>query len=124
MLDKPREQPFCLSTSRRRTRTVRGSRSTLLVPSRGRAHGGHRAPDKAVVTSRRASAGIGARAIHIAASFIAPESRCERVDGLWGQRHFIGADPNGVQLDVIELIPPTPAYAASFTQPPAVVATA
>ena len=32
-----------------------------------------------------------------------------------GQRHFIPEDPNGVAIDVIKPIPPSPEYAAQFT---------
>lgn len=32
----------------------------------------------------------------------------------FGQRHFITADPNGVMIDVIKPIPPSPAFAAQF----------
>jgi catechol 2,3-dioxygenase-like lactoylglutathione lyase family enzyme len=31
-------------------------------------------------------------------------------DEPFGQRHFIGADPNGVLIDVVQRIPPTPAW--------------
>ncbi|BDP43904.1 glyoxalase (plasmid) [Deinococcus aetherius] len=36
----------------------------------------------------------------------------------FGQRHFITADPNGVLIDVITVIPPTPEYAAQYLNPP------
>jgi uncharacterized glyoxalase superfamily protein PhnB len=36
-------------------------------------------------------------------------------DEPFGQRHFITADPNGVLIDVIKPIPPTPEFAAQFT---------
>ena len=39
-------------------------------------------------------------------------------DEPFGQRHFITADPNGVLIDVIKPIPPTPEYEAMFTQGP------
>ncbi|MFB2553077.1 VOC family protein [Ensifer soli] len=32
----------------------------------------------------------------------------------FGQRHFIAADPNGVMIDVIKPIPPSPAFAAMY----------
>ncbi|MEU0789916.1 VOC family protein [Amycolatopsis sp. NPDC005961] len=35
------------------------------------------------------------------------------VDEAFGQRHFYVADPNGVLLDVIEMIPPDPDWAAA-----------
>jgi hypothetical protein len=35
-------------------------------------------------------------------------------DEPFGQRHFITEDPNGVAIDVIKPIPPTPEYAAQF----------
>ncbi|GAB3163612.1 VOC family protein [Amycolatopsis sp. NPDC004378] len=35
------------------------------------------------------------------------------VDELYGQRHFFVADPNGVLLDVIEMIAPDPEWAAA-----------
>jgi catechol 2,3-dioxygenase-like lactoylglutathione lyase family enzyme len=38
-------------------------------------------------------------------------------DEPFGQRHFIVADPNGVLVDVITEIAPSPEYAASFTDP-------
>lgn len=34
----------------------------------------------------------------------------------FGQRHFIVADPSGVLIDVITEVPPTPEFAAQFTQ--------
>ncbi len=34
----------------------------------------------------------------------------------WGQRHFITSDPNGLLLDVIQLIPPTAEYAESYSE--------
>ena len=41
-------------------------------------------------------------------------------DEPWGQRHFITRDPNGVLLDVIEPIPPSPEFAAQYAadEPP------
>lgn len=35
-------------------------------------------------------------------------------DEPFGQRHFITADPNGVLIDVIKPIPPTPEFAAQY----------
>ncbi|WP_329044322.1 hypothetical protein OG738_24315 [Amycolatopsis sp. NBC_01488] len=35
------------------------------------------------------------------------------VDEVYGQRHFSVADPNGVLLDVIEMIAPDPDWAAA-----------
>lgn len=35
-------------------------------------------------------------------------------DEAFGQRHFIGVDPGGVMIDVIEEIPPSPEFAAQF----------
>jgi catechol 2,3-dioxygenase-like lactoylglutathione lyase family enzyme len=32
----------------------------------------------------------------------------------FGQRHFITADPNGVLIDIIKVIPPTPEYADQY----------
>lgn len=40
------------------------------------------------------------------------------VDEAWGQRHFYVADPNGVLLDVIEMIPADPEWAAANTPAP------
>lgn len=37
-------------------------------------------------------------------------------DEPFGQRHFITADPNGVLIDVIKPIPPSPDYAAMFVE--------
>lgn len=37
-------------------------------------------------------------------------------DEPFGQRHFICAGPDDVLIDVIEEIPPTPEFAAQFTQ--------
>lgn len=34
------------------------------------------------------------------------------------QRHFITEDPNGVAIDVIKPIPPTPEFAAQYISPP------
>ena len=36
-------------------------------------------------------------------------------DEAFGQRHFITADPNGVLIDVIKPIPPSPAFAEQYT---------
>lgn len=35
-------------------------------------------------------------------------------DEVFGQRHFITADPNGVLIDVIKPIPPSPEFAAQY----------
>ncbi len=35
-------------------------------------------------------------------------------DEAFGQRHFIGVDPGGVMVDVIEEIPPSPEFAEQF----------
>ncbi|MFZ4656410.1 MAG: VOC family protein [Caldilineaceae bacterium] len=35
-------------------------------------------------------------------------------DEPWGQRHFIGVDPQGTMVDVIELIPPSPEFLAQY----------
>ena len=35
-------------------------------------------------------------------------------DEPFGQRHFIVADPNGVLIDVIKLIPPSPEFLAQY----------
>jgi catechol 2,3-dioxygenase-like lactoylglutathione lyase family enzyme len=35
-------------------------------------------------------------------------------DEPWGQRHFIGETPGGVHLDVIQVIPPAPEFAAQY----------
>ncbi|SEF32876.1 Glyoxalase/Bleomycin resistance protein/Dioxygenase superfamily protein [Amycolatopsis pretoriensis] len=40
------------------------------------------------------------------------------VDEPWGQRHFYVADPNGVLLDVIEMIPADPEWVAANTPAP------
>jgi hypothetical protein len=37
----------------------------------------------------------------------------------FGQRHFISQDPNGVLIDIITLIEPSPEYAAMFAETPA-----
>lgn len=36
-------------------------------------------------------------------------------DEAFGQRHFITADPNGVLIDVIKPIPPSPEFAAFYS---------
>jgi catechol 2,3-dioxygenase-like lactoylglutathione lyase family enzyme len=36
-------------------------------------------------------------------------------DEAFGQRHFITADPNGVLIDMIKPIPPSPEFAAQYT---------
>ncbi len=36
-------------------------------------------------------------------------------DEAYGQRHFVLADPNGVLIDVIKPIPPSPDFAAQYT---------
>lgn len=40
-------------------------------------------------------------------------------DEAWGQRHFILADPNGVLIDVIKVIPPSAEFAAAYKLEPA-----
>jgi catechol 2,3-dioxygenase-like lactoylglutathione lyase family enzyme len=37
-------------------------------------------------------------------------------DEVWGQRHFITADPSGVLLDIIKPIPPSPEFAAKYDE--------
>ena len=37
-------------------------------------------------------------------------------DEAFGQRHFITADPNGVLLDVIKVIPPSEEFAAQYVE--------
>lgn len=37
-------------------------------------------------------------------------------DEAFGQRHFITRDPNGVLIDVIRQIPPSPEFAAGYIQ--------
>ncbi|TIT26071.1 MAG: glyoxalase, partial [Mesorhizobium sp.] len=37
-------------------------------------------------------------------------------DEPFGQRHFITRDPNGVLIDVIKPIPPSPEFQAQFVQ--------
>lgn len=37
-------------------------------------------------------------------------------DEAFGQRHFITADPNGVMIDVIKPIPPSPDFAAQYAE--------
>ncbi len=34
----------------------------------------------------------------------------------FGQRHFITSDPNGVLIDIIQVIPPTEAYAKQYME--------
>lgn len=36
-------------------------------------------------------------------------------DEPWGQRHFIAEDPNGIPVDVIQVIPPSAEFAAQYT---------
>jgi uncharacterized glyoxalase superfamily protein PhnB len=36
---------------------------------------------------------------------------------VWGQRHFITGDPNGVLIDVITNVPPSQEYASHYTDP-------
>jgi hypothetical protein len=36
-------------------------------------------------------------------------------DEPFGQRHFITHDPNGIVIDIIKPIPPSPEYLAQFT---------
>lgn len=38
-------------------------------------------------------------------------------DEPFGQRHFICVDPNGVLIDVIEIIPPSAEFAAGYVEP-------
>lgn len=37
-------------------------------------------------------------------------------DEPWGQRHFLFADPIGMLVDVVQLIPPSPGYAAAYSK--------
>ena len=39
-------------------------------------------------------------------------------DEPFGQRHFITADPNGVLIDIITVIPPSEAFASQYLQTP------
>ncbi len=39
-------------------------------------------------------------------------------DEAWGQRHFIGVDPHGLLIDIIQNIEPESEYAASYIQQP------
>ncbi|MGF1531520.1 MAG: VOC family protein [Puniceicoccaceae bacterium] len=36
-------------------------------------------------------------------------------DEPWGQRHFITRDPNGILIDIIQMIPPTEEFASQYT---------
>lgn len=36
-------------------------------------------------------------------------------DEAWGQRHFIIRDPDGLLVDVVQVIPPTEEFAAQYT---------
>jgi uncharacterized glyoxalase superfamily protein PhnB len=36
-------------------------------------------------------------------------------DEPWGQRHFLFRDPAGILLDVLQMIPPNPEYAAAYS---------
>ncbi len=38
-------------------------------------------------------------------------------DEPWGQRHFVTRDPNGVLIDVIKPIPPSPEFLAHYAAP-------
>lgn len=35
-------------------------------------------------------------------------------DEPWGQRHFIARDPNGLPVDVVQIIPPSPEFLSSL----------
>ncbi len=37
-------------------------------------------------------------------------------DESWGQRHYMVLDPNGLLVDVVELIPPAPEYQGSLAE--------
>ncbi|MGI9333179.1 MAG: VOC family protein [Gammaproteobacteria bacterium] len=37
-------------------------------------------------------------------------------DEVWGQRHFMAADPNGLLVDVVQMIAPAPEFAEQYTQ--------
>lgn len=37
-------------------------------------------------------------------------------DEPWGQRHFISEDPNGIAIDVIEIIPPSAEFLAHYSE--------
>ena len=49
-------------------------------------------------------------AVHARARALGVEVVYALSDEVWGQRHFMAKDPNGLLVDVVQLIPPTPAF--------------
>ncbi len=39
---------------------------------------------------------------------------CPLRDEEWGQRHFMTVDPNGLLVDVVKMIPPSPEFARKY----------
>ena len=86
---------------------LQGDHETIPAEGRGRASGvliNFEVEDPDAIYERIQTAGL-------------PILRTLR-DEPFGQRHFITRDPNGVLIDVIKPIPPTPEYEAMFTQGP------
>jgi catechol 2,3-dioxygenase-like lactoylglutathione lyase family enzyme len=49
-------------------------------------------------------------AVHARAERLGLEIVYALRDEAWGQRHFMARDPNGLLVDVVQLIPPDPAF--------------
>jgi catechol 2,3-dioxygenase-like lactoylglutathione lyase family enzyme len=49
-------------------------------------------------------------AVHAHARAIGAEIVHALRDEVWGQRHFMAKDPNGLLVDVVQLIPPAPEF--------------
>jgi catechol 2,3-dioxygenase-like lactoylglutathione lyase family enzyme len=82
---------------------VRGDHETIPASGRGRAAGlllNFEVEDADEVYARAQQAGL--------------DILLTLRDEAFGQRHFITADPNGVLIDVIKPIPPSPEYAAYY----------
>jgi catechol 2,3-dioxygenase-like lactoylglutathione lyase family enzyme len=59
-----------------------------------------------------------AQAVRARATAMGAPVELELRDEPWGQRHFIARDPDGLLVDVIEPIAPSPEFAAQYTDAP------
>ena len=80
-------------------------------PSVPAGHG--RAPQGVIVTMELEDAA----ACHARARALGLEVVYPLEDEAWGQRHFMVLDPNGLLVDVVELIPPAPGYQGYVAEP-------
>jgi catechol 2,3-dioxygenase-like lactoylglutathione lyase family enzyme len=73
----------------------------------------HRAPASGVIITveRDDVDAVHARALGLGLTMLV-----DLRDEPWGQRHFITQDPDGLALDVVRLIPPSPEYASAYAR--------